>query len=279
MTSLIEGSTVNLLGHQISIDSLIIGALVMVAGVVLAKVSSILFRKYFGPHFEEGNSKAIGKGIYYGIIVITLLAVTTSQGIDLSGLMVAGGIFGIVIGFATQSVVSNLVSGIFLMFDKPAKPGNVIELPTSNIFGVLIDIAVFSTRLRLFDGTIMRIPNDKIFTTNIRNLSKTPVRRVDFAVGIAYKENIDKAITEIKKALSDLPYVLIEPEPMVWTEQLGDSSVNLRVFAWYPGDAFGEVVPILPKIVKECLDNAGIEIPFPQRTVWFHKMSDQTAQK
>ncbi len=263
MTSIIQNSTINVLGHSISIDSIILALAIMTVGVILAKVASILFRKYFGPHFEEGTSKSIGRGIYYGVIIVTLLVVTTSQGIDLSGLMVAGGIFGIVIGFATQSVVSNLVSGMFLMFDKPAKPGNVIEIPTSNVVGVLLDVAVFSTRVRLFDGTIMRIPNDKIFTTNIRNFSKTTVRRADFAVGIAYKANIDKAITEIKKAVSDLPYVLVEPEPTVWTEQLTDSSVILRIFAWYPVDSFEDVVPILPKIVKECLDRSGIEIPFP----------------
>ena len=128
---------------------------------------------------------------------MTLLAVTSSQGLDLSGLMVAGGIFGIVIGFATQSVVSNLVSGIFLMFDRPAKAGDVIEIQANNIVGTLLDIAIFSTRLRLFDGTIMRIPNDKIFTSNIRNYSRTAVRRADLAVGIAYNEDIDRAVAEI----------------------------------------------------------------------------------
>lgn len=275
MTDIIQNSTINVLGHNISVDSIIIAIVIMATGVIVGKVASMLFRKYFGPHFEESTSKSIGKSIYYGIIIITLLAVTTSQGIDLSGLMVAGGIFGIVIGFATQSVVSNLVSGIFLMFDKPAKTGDVIEIPASNIVGVLLDIAIFSTRVRLFDGTIMRIPNDKIFTTHIRNLSKTVVRRADFAVGIAYKENINKAMSEIKKAIHDMPYVLVEPEPMVWTEQLADSSVNLRVFVWYPVDSFGDVVPILPKIVKECLDRAGIEIPFPQRTIWYRKVPDE----
>lgn len=259
---MISDSTINVLGHQISVDSLILSVIMVAVGVILAKIGSILFRKYFGPHFEESTSKNISKGIYYGIIAITLLVVTTSQGIDLSGLMVAGGIFGIVIGFATQSVVSNLVSGIFLMSDRPAKTGDVIEIPSSNIVGTLLDIAIFSTRVRMFDGTIMRIPNDKIFTSNIRNLSKTKARRTDFVIGIAYKENIGKAESEIKKAISDMPYVLVEPEPMVWTEQLADSSVNLRVFAWYPVDSFGEVVPILPKIVKQCLDKLKLKFHF-----------------
>lgn len=268
---MINGSTVDIAGHNIPVDSIIVAVVIMAVGVIFAKVASTVFRRYLGAHFDEGTSKGIGKGIYYGIIILTLLAVTTSQGIDLSGLMVAGGIFGIVIGFATQSVVANLVSGIFLMFDRPAKAGDVLEIPQSSIVGVLMDIAIFSTRVRLFDGTVMRIPNDKIFTSNIRNLSRTLARRADFAVGIAYKENIGKAVAEIKAAISTLPYVLVEPEPMVWTETLADSSINLRVYVWYPTDSFGEVVPILPKIVKESLDSAGVEIPFPQRVVWHKK--------
>jgi small-conductance mechanosensitive channel len=106
----------------------------------------------------------------------------------------------------------------------------------------------------------MRIPNDKIFTTNIRNLSKTKARRADFMIGIAYKENIDKAEIEIKNAVLELPYVLREPSPTVWTEQLGDFRVNLRVFVWYPSDSFGEVVPLLPKIIKQYLDKAEIKM-------------------
>ncbi|HSF28764.1 MAG TPA: mechanosensitive ion channel family protein, partial [Nitrosopumilaceae archaeon] len=94
-------------------------------------------------------------------------------------------------------------------------------------------------------------------------------------VGIAYKENIDQAIKEIKKSVSTLPYVLAEPEPAVWVEQLGESSVNLKVLTWLPRDDWDYVGPIFMKKVKEALDSAGIEIPFPQRVVWYAQNSKQ----
>jgi len=268
-------ATIDFFGTELSLASLIVGAVIMIAGVIIAKFVSVLFKKYFTAKLEGDVAKNLGKTIYYGIIIITLLAVTTSQGIDLSGLIVAGGIFGIVIGFATQSVVANLISGIFLMFDRPAKTGDLIELPSHKIFGRLVDITIFSTRIRLFDGSIMRVPNEKVFTSEIRNVSGSEVRRIEGVVGIAYKENIDQAIKEIKKSVSTLPYVLAEPEPSVWVEQLGDSSVNLRVLTWLPRDEWDHVGPVLMKKVKEALDNAGIEIPFPQRVVWYAQNSKQ----
>lgn len=268
-------STVNILGSQISVTSLILAVIIMAVGVIFAKTLSVLFRRYLAANLPDNTASSLHKLIYYGIIVVTLLAVVTSQGIDLSGLMVAGGIFGIVIGFAVQSVVSNLFSGIFLMFDRPAKTGDLIELPQSNIYGRLMDITIFSTRIKLFDGSIARVPNEKIFTSEMRNVSGSEVRRIDVTLGIAYKEDIDHAIDVIKKAVAKLPYVLREPKPEVWTEQLADSSVNLKVLTWIPRDEWDHVGPILLKELKKEIDDSGIEIPFPQRVIHYsEKISD-----
>jgi small-conductance mechanosensitive channel len=183
--------------------------------------------------------------------------------------MVAGGIFGIIIGFATQSVVSNAISGIFLLFDKPAKTGDLIEITQGNIYGRLMDITVFSTRIKLFDGSIMRVPNEKVFTSEIRNVSGSEVRRIDGILSIAYKEDIDHVIEIIKKAVAKMPYVLREPEPEIWTEQLADSGVNLKILTWIPRDEWSNVGPILLKEIKKDIDDAGIEIPFPQRMLHY----------
>lgn len=264
-----DSTTINLLGSQVSVTSLLVGIIIMVVGVVAARIIGTLFKKYFAANLPGNIAANLYKLIYYGIIIIALLAVITSQGIDLSGLMVAGGIFGIVIGFAAQSVVSNLFSGIFLMFDRPAKTGDLIEIPQSNTYGKLMDITIFSTRIKLFDGSIMRVPNEKIFTSEIRNVSGSEVRRLEVALGIAYKEDIDHAISVIKKAVSKLAYVLSEPKPEVWTEQLADSSINLKVLTWIPRDEWDNVGPILLKEIKKEIDEAGIEIPFPQRVIHY----------
>jgi small-conductance mechanosensitive channel len=256
-------------GTEFSLFSLIIGAIIMLVGFSIARIARTLFNKYYAPVLPEHTAKNFGKMIYFGIIIISFLVFTSTTGIDFSGLIVAGGILGIVIGFATQSVVSNLISGIFLLIEKPAKQGDSVELPDSNISGNFVDVGTFSTRVRKFDGTIMRIPNEKFFTSNIRVLTDSPVRRHEAIVGIAYKEDIDAAIEILKKTISSrMPHVLQEPAPEFRIEELGDSSINILILVWHPKQDWGKVAPVLLKFAKNALDDAGIEIPFPQRVIW-----------
>lgn len=256
-------------GTEFSLFNLILGGIIMLIGFIIARIARTIFNKYYAPVLPEHTAKNFGKIIYVGIIIIAFLVFVTSTGVDFSGLLVAGGILGIVIGFATQSVVSNLISGIFLLIEKPAKQGDSVELPDSNLSGSFVDVGTFSTRVRKFDGTIMRIPNEKFFTSNIRVLTDSPVRRHEAKIGIAYKEDIDAAINVLKKTISSrIPYVLHEPEPEFRVEELGDSSINISIFVWFPKQDWGKVAPIILKIAKNALDDAGIEIPFPQRVIW-----------
>ncbi len=254
---------------ELTVLSLLIGGIIMAVGVIIAKIAKLLFHKYYAPTLPKDTAQNLSKLIYFGIVILSFLAFTSSQGIDLSGLIVAGGIFAVVIGFATQSVVSNLISGIFLIVEKPAKHGDTIHLPDMGIYGTLLDIGTFSSMVRKFDGTIIRIPNEKFFTSNIRSLAVSTVRRADATVGISYKTNIDHAVSAIKKEIEiAMPFVLCIPEPEFRVNELGDSSVNIQILVWYPRDDWSLVQPVLLTTIKRALDNAGIEIPFPQRVIW-----------
>ncbi|MDH5431965.1 MAG: mechanosensitive ion channel family protein [Nitrosopumilus sp.] len=249
--------------------TLFIGAIIMAVGVIVARTVRILFAKYYAPKLPQDSAKNFGKLIYFGIIILSFLVFTSTTGVDFSGLLVAGGIFGIVIGFATQSVVSNLISGIFLMIEKPVKQGDKIEIPGSDVSGTLLDISTFSVRVKKFDGTIIRIPNESFFTSNIRSLSSTPVRRTEAMIGIAYKEDIDGAISVMDKEIrKSMKYVLMLPKPEFRINELADSSVNIEILVWHPRDDWDQVGPILLKVAKKALDDNGIEIPFPQRVIW-----------
>ena len=106
-----------------------------------------------------------------------------------------------------------------------------------SISGTLLDIGTFSSRVRKFDGTVIRIPNEKFFTSNIRSLTVSTVRRADVMVGISYKDDIEHAISSIKKEIeTTMPFVLLVPEPEFRVEELGDSSVNIQVLVWHPKD-------------------------------------------
>lgn len=253
---------------EFTVWELLVVAIIVAVGVIVARIAKTIFDKRFAPNLSKDSAKSLSKLIYYGIIIISLGIATASQGIDLGGLIVAGGFLGIVIGFASQSVVSNLISGLFLMIEKPVKQGDIVDVPSENVEGRLIDIGTFSIRIQQFDGTVVRIPNEKMFTSNIRTFALSEVRRTDMPVGIAYKADIDKAISVMRDAIrKQVTYALIEPEPDFWVTELGDNSVNISVRVWHPRDDLTEVKPTLLKVIKNALDEAGIEIPFPQRVI------------
>ncbi|ABX13231.1 mechanosensitive ion channel family protein [Nitrosopumilus maritimus] len=261
----------DILGNTIGLGLVATSLVFLLAGFTIASISKSVFTKKFASKLPEHTSKNIGKLLYYGIILLSFAGVMTSTGIDLSGLLVAGGIFGVVIGFATQSVVSNLISGIFLMIEKPLKHGDTIEIPDMDVLGTVLDITMFSTMVRKFDGTTMRIPNDKVFTSRIRGFSSTNARRTSVSVGISYSANTKKAISKLKQTLNEkMPYILAKPEPEIHVTELADSSVNLQVMVWHHRDHWGKVYPELCEVVKTTLDENGIEIPFPQRVVEIH---------
>ena len=134
-----------------------------------------------------------------------------------------------------------------------------------------MDISLLSTRIRTFDNVYVRIPNEKVFNSTIKNMSKFNIRRIDVETGIAYKEDIEKAKNVILEFAESSEYVLTEPEPQVIVKELSDSSVNLILRCWIESANYVEALSSLTEGVKKALDNAGIEIPFPQRVVYIRK--------
>lgn len=268
-------------GAEITPWSIIVTILIIVIGLGIARFSRVLVTKYAGNKLPPDVRSNFAKVAYYAIIAITLLSALGSSGVDLSGLLLAGGFAGIVIGFATQSLFSNLISGIFLYVDKPMKIGDPVlitgKLP--DVAGIVVEITPLSTRFRMFDGTYVRLPNTEVFSSEIRNFSGAAARRVEISIGVAYKENATAVIRVIKEVLDENPLVLVEPEPNIYVDNLGDSSVNINIWCWVP---FSEWFPIrmqLVELVKAKLDEKGIEIPFPQRVVHFAQTESKIQNK
>ena len=261
-------SSIDVLGTPVDLLVIVITITVLVAGFGLARFSRLMITKH-GNALPPETRKNVGRTVYYVIIVVALLSALGTSGMDLSGIFLAGGIAGIVIGFATQSLVSNLISGIFLQIDRPMKIGDPVlitgKLP--EFAGVVLETTMLSTRFRMFDGVYVRLPNTDVFLSEIRNFSGTVARRIEFIVAISLHEDASHAIKVLTERLGKVPLVLVEPEIQVYVENIAESGINLTVRCWVP---FSEWFPLkreLVEIVKRELDEKGIEIPFPQRVV------------
>lgn len=269
----IPNHPINLLGIEVAPLTILLTILIIVAGFAIARLVRVITTKYIGTKLPLGSRRLLGKTIYYMIIAIALLTALGVSGADLSGMVLAGGIAGIVIGFATQSLFSNVISGIFLQIDKPMKIGDPVlitgKLP--DVAGVVVEITTLSSRLRMFDGTYVRLPNSDVFLSEIRNYSTAAARRVEIVVGIAYKEDVAKVIGIIRKSLKETPLVLVEPQPDVYVDSLGDSAVSINVWCWVPFSIWFDMRKQIIQQIKRELDSNGIEMPFPQRVVYLAK--------
>ncbi len=266
-------STIDLFGTPVAPLTILLTVVIIIAGFAIAHFARIVSTRYIGSRLPPDTRRTLGKILYYVIIAIALLSALGISGIDLSGVFLAGGIADIVIGFATQSLFSNLISGIFLQIDKPMKIGDPVlitgKLP--DVAGVVVEITTLSSRLRMFDGTYVRLPNSDVFLSEIRNYSGAVARRVEISVRVAYKEDVGRVLEIIRKNLKETPLVLVEPQPDVYVDNLGDSAVNINVWCWVPFSVWFDMRKQIMQQLKKELDANGIEIPFPQRVVYLDK--------
>lgn len=255
-----------LIGSMTILD-VILAVGVLFVSLIAARMITLYVKRYFREKIDRDHLGIIVKIIRYGILAVATVWIMTLLGVNPSGLLVAGGVMGIVIGFASQSIVGNLISGIFLMIERPVKLGEAVSI--GDVTGIVEDISIISTNIRKYDGLYVRIPNEQVFTSSITNLVAHVARRFDYIVGIRYSDDADKAIEIIKSLLDGEPFILIEPEPSVFVDELGDNAVKIMVRPWAPvTERWSMKMKLLWKI-KKTLEEQGIQIAFPQRVLWY----------
>lgn len=250
---------------NVTLGSVLEFILILSFSTLLAKILSIYLRRSLKDRVSKDIRETVIKLLYYGILTIVFFSNLPLIGINPSGLLLAGGVAGIVLGFASQNIVGNLVSGVFLMAERPIKIGDQVQI--NDVSGYVTDIRIISTLIRTYDGLLVRIPNQQVFTTNITNIVGHPVRRFEYTIRIRYSDDANAAIFLIKDLIDKEPFALLNPSPSVFVNDLADSSVNITVRIWAPvNEWFGIKTRILWNI-KQSLEENGIEIPLPQRIV------------
>jgi small-conductance mechanosensitive channel len=248
--------------------------LILSFSVLLSRVLTIYLRRSLKDRVSKDVGEPVLKLLYYSSLIVVFISTLPLIGLDPSGLLLAGGVAGIVIGFASQNIVGNLVAGCFLMFERPIKIGDQVEI--SGTAGYVTDIRIISTLIRTYDGLLVRLPNQQVFTTNITNIVGHPVRRFQYTIGIRYSDDANAAIWLIKDLIDKEPFALLSPAPSVFVTDLGESSVKIIVRIWAPVNEWFGIKTRLLWNIKKNLEENGIEIPFPQRVL--HIKTDSKKQ-
>lgn len=265
-------------GQEIALITVIQTVVILIVGFIIASIAKSIVSKHSKATLPSDYSRRLTLLVYYGIIAITVISALAQSEIDLAGLVLAGGVAGIIIGFATQSLFSNLIAGIFLYADKPLKVGDPVmitgKLP--DIAGVVVNIGVITSKFRIFDGTYVTLPNTDVFSSEIYNYSATAARRIQITIGIGFKEDTNKAIEVIRNSLLNTPFVLIEPVPNIYVASIDESVIKINIWCWVPSSVLFGVQMELTNQIKKQLNENRIEIPLPQQILHITNITDTT---
>ena len=246
---------------DVTVLDLVIFTISIVIVVIIAKIVSLYLKRALSDRMERGDLDKLIKVVQIVIILLGIWFALPSFNFDVGQLLVVGGTIGLIIAFASQKIVSNIGSGIFILIERPIRIGDDIQI--NNISGTVNQIRILSTIVETSDGIYVRVPNEQVFTSAIINYVANPARRLGYTITIGYGENEEKVIHAIRTLLEEHPFVLVHPAPNIFVSNLGDSGLEITIYVWTPSRVWGLVKTDLLGQIKLLFDREGIEIPHP----------------
>lgn len=208
----------------------------------------------------------ISKAIRYGLCILLLITIMGELGFRLTAIIGAAGIAGIAFTFASQTSLSNLISGLFLIAEKSFAVGDVIQ--SGDTTGIVESIDLLSVKIRTFDNRYVRFPNESLVKGQVTNITRYPIRRFDVDVGVAYKEDVDRVIRILGEVADQNAFCLDEPAPIVVFKGFGQSSLDFMLGVWFEKTELLKLRNSILRDIKKRFDAENIEIPFPHRSLY-----------
>ncbi len=246
-----------------AIATLIVG--MMVARFIAGTLHKVLTKR----KLDNTIVDFVSHMVRYVIIAFVIIAALGRIGVETTSFVAIIGAAGLAVGLALQGSLSNFASGVLIIALRPFKAGEYIE--AAGTAGTVESVQIFSTTLTTPDNKFVVVPNSAILGGNIVNYSRKPTRRIDLIIGVSYNADLAKTKAVLEAVLKANDGILKSPEPLVAVAELADSSVNLVVRPWVNGPDYWRVRFELMEAIKNDLDEAGIEIPFPQMDIHMNK--------
>lgn len=240
------------------------GLLVMVVGFLLARwVGSMMARTLEKQPLEPPVRLLMVRMVRLVVLALTLVIALGAAGFQITALVAGVGVVGVGIGLGMQGLLSNVVAGLTIIFTKPFRVGQYIEI--LGVQGLVMRIDLVSTTLQHGDASKVVIPNHKIIGEILHNFGTT--RQLNLSVGVSYHVDLKKVQALVAEVLEANPHVLKDPAPVVSISALGDSSINVSIQPWAKLDDVGLATSELNAEILERFRASRVEIPFPQREV------------
>lgn len=228
-----------------------------VIGSWLERRTTAIIRRMSG--VDTGFTPALARVVKYFVLAIAAIAVLGRLGVQTAGITALIGAAGLTIGLALQGTLSNVAAGIMLLALRPFKLGDGVDI--AGTAGQISDMGLFTTRLVTWDGVVVHLPNSFVWGSRIMNYTQAGRRRFDLTIGIAYEDDIGRALQVLGDVVGADARVLVDPAPTYAVKDLSDTAVTLLARLWtVPGD-LQSVQFDLVRAVKERFDQEGLTIP------------------
>jgi small-conductance mechanosensitive channel len=211
-------------------------AITVVLGLFLVRVLAVVTQRYIMKKSTPQRQMIARKIITYAGFFLVLMAVLGELGVKLTALLGAAGIVGIAVGFASQTSVSNIISGLFLISEKPFAMGDVIKIGGTT--GIIQSIDLLSIKIRTFDNLFVRIPNEKILSSEVTNITRFPIRRLDVVFQVDYGQDLGRVHDILAEIAHANPWSLDEPEPVIVLSEFKDSGIEVLLGLWFSKSDF-----------------------------------------
>jgi small-conductance mechanosensitive channel len=241
-------------------------AVVLAVGLFIAHAVSRSVVRVFRGRLDAHGTKLLKRFTYYSILVIVVATTLHQLGFNLGALLGAIGILTVAIGFAAQTSASNLISGLFLIVERPFVVGDLLNI--DGTVGEVVSIDLLSVKIRTFDNLMLRVPNETLVKSSFLNLTRFPIRRFDVQLSVAYKEDTEKVRRILVDVADRNPICLDEPRPLFIYRGYGDSGLELQFSVWAKRQNFLLLRNSIQEEIKKAFDENGIEIPFPHRSLY-----------
>ena len=269
MEKIIEAITLWTTTYSIKIVAAI---LIFIIGKWLSrKVTNLLTKLLEKNKIDATLVKFLDSIVYYILLIVVLIAAAGKLGINTTSFLTIVGAAGLAIGLALKDSLSNFASGFMLIMFRPYKIGNFVKV--GGVSGTVKSIDIFNTTLHTPDNQKVIVPNSKITSDVITNVTANETRRVDLVIGISYDDDIATAKNILKNIIKDEKRILENPPTTIAVSELANSSVNFVVRPWVKTEEYWDVYFALMEKIKLTFDKEGIHIPYPQQDV--HLFSEQ----
>jgi small-conductance mechanosensitive channel len=240
--------------------------IILVVGIIIITLLGLILKKLLPQKLSQQRKMIINRFVRYSAIVILFSVIVSELNINLAAIFGAAGVIGIVVGVASQTSIGNIVSGFFMVSEKSFEIGDQIRIGDKT--GVVYSIDLLSIKIKTFDNLLLRIPNQTVISSEVINVTRFPVRRLDFDLSVAYKENLEVVKQTLEEVAMRNPLCLDEPEPIIVFKAFGDSGISILFGVWFERTNYLKVKNSVFMEIKEAFKQKGIEIPFPHVSIY-----------